>query len=223
MAGTMESLKLEETSACAREAVREEIVLPVLAREGGTVVEVLRDTGSGFSLHFYEDVDAYRASLKSGEHASPKRNAQTEKAQHGLWLFGPERVENPAAVYRALSDSLELGAAYRISTATMAGDDPRGVAFDALGFDALPAARLVTSPVPVFEDTLRKQLRVRGDAVDMEGAVVGRLCAAANTPCAAVKCISDFAKAGDRETLHRNLKQASGALSAVLCERLGIQ
>ena len=115
MSDTMESYTPEETTECAREAVREEIVLPSLVNHSGPIAEVHRNGKADFKIRFYEDNEAYRRTLRTSESLGKQATPEGE-ARFGLWLFGPERVENPAAVYRALSDSLEDGATILIAS-----------------------------------------------------------------------------------------------------------
>jgi Flp pilus assembly protein TadD len=112
------SFKPEETMECAREAVREQIVFPVLARAEGGVVEVNRRSVDDFYLQHFLDVDEYRSALLQPD---PKKKAPCDgdSAQNpafGLWLFGPERAENPAGIYRCLAESLADGATVMIAS-----------------------------------------------------------------------------------------------------------
>jgi nucleoside phosphorylase len=130
----------------------------------------------------------------------------------------PERIVN-AGIAGALVDTLRIGQIYCVSAATdwpEATDRP--IACDTAPFDDLEAVRLVTCNAPVFDDALRRTLSSFGELVDMEGAATARVCEESGIPCAALKCVSDFAAKGDRQTLHRNLRSAASALALRLVQ-----
>jgi adenosylhomocysteine nucleosidase len=84
----------------------------------------------------------------------------------------------------------------------------------------LPAARLVTCDIPVFDLDRRRALSSRGDLVDMEGAAIARVAAMFGTPWAMIKGISDAAGPLDRGTLISNLKMVSQKIGAYLWTQL---
>jgi adenosylhomocysteine nucleosidase len=84
----------------------------------------------------------------------------------------------------------------------------------------LPAARLVTCDIPVFEAQRRQTLAGIGDLVDMEGAAIARVAALFDTPWAMVKGVSDAAGPTDRDTLFGNLKMVSQRIGDYLREHL---
>jgi nucleoside phosphorylase len=137
-----------------------------------------------------------------------------------LERFSPECIIN-AGIAGALSDKLEVGCVYRVSSAVDWPSLPDvSISFSERRFESLRPAGLVTVDEPVFDDELRLKLSVFGELVDMEGAVIAEAAAAANIECVGIKCISDFAKDGDRNTLHANLHRASTAIAEVMLEKI---
>jgi len=110
MSEPTELYKREDATECAREAVREQIVLPILARVSGRIVEVERRSAIESALVFHEDIHAYRRALTSPSDGADAQQVPSEKAAAGVWLFGAERVENPTVIYRRLAESLADGA-----------------------------------------------------------------------------------------------------------------
>lgn len=110
MFDTKELFKPEDTTECAREAVREQIVLPILGRVVGPIVEVSRMSAIAIRLENFENFDAYRRALTNSREGVNALAVSEKNAAAGLWLFGPERVESPTAVYRRLAEALVEGA-----------------------------------------------------------------------------------------------------------------
>ncbi len=108
------SFKPEDTTESAREAIREQVVSPLLADCPGPITEVVRLSAVQTVLETYADAGAYRQALLDSERRKPLDTS--ESAALGLWLFGPERTENPTAVYRSLSESLAPGATVLIAS-----------------------------------------------------------------------------------------------------------
>lgn len=128
-----------------------------------------------------------------------------------------------AGIAGGLSSEAEVGGLYRVTAAV---DWPSDAAVAPSqtnpAFDDLPAATLVTSDKPVFDDELRARLATRGDIVDMEGSVVIGVCASRGVPCTLIKGISDTAKPGERDTLRANITRVSTQIAEALVTRLGI-
>lgn len=85
----------------------------------------------------------------------------------------------------------------------------------------LPAARLATVAVPVYEDDRRARLTECADIVDMEGFAVAETCAGRGVPCVLIKGVSDRADGNGRKDIRRNLGAVSAAVAGVVCEGLG--
>ncbi len=134
--------------------------------------------------------------------------------------FSPKCLIN-AGIAGALSDALEIGRVFRVSSSVdwpSMIDAP--IEWSSRGFGDLPCARLVTVGEPVFDSSFRNELIPLGDMVDMEGAAAAAVARASNIECIGVKCISDFAKDGDRDTLHANLHRASEMIAETLIDRI---
>jgi 4-hydroxybenzoate polyprenyltransferase len=84
----------------------------------------------------------------------------------------------------------------------------------------LPTAGLVTCERPVFDDNRKKNLARRGDVVDMEGAVVARVCARYGVPCTIFKGITDTAGDDARQALHQNIETVSVKVAQLLRQEL---
>lgn len=84
----------------------------------------------------------------------------------------------------------------------------------------LPLIRLATEEKPVFDGELRAQLAETADLVDMEGGVLAVACWEFDIPFTALKCVSDRAGEGDRETLFRNIDRLSVKIADFLFNRL---
>ena len=148
------------------------------------------------------------------------KSAAADGTSEFVEQYRPSVVVN-AGIAGALDDSLTLGAVYRVSTVAdrdTPADPP--LVWQEDGVLDLPAARLVTSAVPVFSAEIRAALRLLGEMVDMEGVAVGRVCAEHGVSIVGLKCISDFAGDGDRVALRANLARAAATLSEVLMLRL---
>ncbi len=122
-------------------------------------------------------------------------------------------------------DGLRPGAVLRVDHAVEEHPGRFGMAEQPVPCDdrwwtQLPTASLVTCQRPVFDDERRKALAVRGDLVDMEGAVVARVCARYGVPCTIFKGITDTAGDTDRETLHRNIETVSQKVAQLLRQEL---
>ena len=144
---------------------------------------------------------------------------------HLLAVHSPWMVVN-AGVCGALSDAHAVGDLVRISEARLcldicaAGKPEAHVlgAAPASLWPKLPAARLVSSPVPVFDPTLRARFAALGDCVDQEGAAVAATCEARGVPCHLLKGVSDLADDGGRDTLVQNLDSVSARVATLLLE-----
>jgi tetratricopeptide (TPR) repeat protein len=123
----MESFKLEDTTESAREAIREQIILPILKDHPGRIAEVVRLSPMETAIRTYDTEDSYRRALLGSDCEVDLDSG--EKAASGIWLFGPERAENPAAIYRRLSESLGDGSTVIIASEvpwpgkTLCGDE----------------------------------------------------------------------------------------------------
>ncbi len=84
----------------------------------------------------------------------------------------------------------------------------------------LPAARLVTTDEPVFDPDRREAFGRLGQVVDMEGAAIARAAELYGVPWDMIKGVSDLAGPVERETLRRNLCDASDALARRVWEEL---
>lgn len=136
--------------------------------------------------------------------------------------FSPSRIIN-VGIAGALLDTLCEGGVYRVSSAVDWPDrEHRPIPCAATGVEDLPSVRLVTSDTPVFDDETRRVLQKAGDAVDMEGAVIADVCHSSGVECVEIKCISDFARNGEREQLLKNLDKSSRRAATVLAERLAM-
>jgi adenosylhomocysteine nucleosidase len=137
-----------------------------------------------------------------------------------LARYAPSAVIN-MGIAGALNTDIELGALFRITSAV---DWPDGTDHPwpctAGRFDDLAPARLVTSARPVFNPETRAALAQHGDLVDMEGASVARASAQGGVPLTAIKCVSDYAGDGDRETLRANLEAMSQKMARLIFSRL---
>lgn len=100
------------------------------------------------------------------------------------------------------------------------GKAPRPLLSDGRADWDLPAARLVTCDIPVFDAQRRQTLAGMGDLVDMEGAAIARVAALFDTPWAMLKGVSDTAGPTDRDTLYGNLKMVSQRIGDYLWEHL---
>ncbi len=120
-----------------------------------------------------------------------------------------------------LSDSAVVGKIYRVRQVVdwpHAANTPIRLAADR--FEELPARDLVSSDEPVFDDGLRKTLAGFGEMVDMEGSAIAAVAGRAGIQCTSIKAISDQAKHGHKETLRKNLRQASEKLSRLVAQNL---
>jgi adenosylhomocysteine nucleosidase len=100
------------------------------------------------------------------------------------------------------------------------GKNPQPLLSDGRTDWDLPAARLVTCDVPVFDSHRRDALAEKGDLVDMEGAAIARVAAVFETPWTMIKGISDSAGPTDRDVLMGNLKMVSQKIGDYLHEHL---
>ncbi len=137
----------------------------------------------------------------------------------------PAAVLN-AGIAGALHSRLTIGDILRVEAVSEAADHAVPAA-DYLTLDAqslawlppdLGGARLVSRASPLFDTAVRDRLAATADLVDMEGARIARLCAAAGVPCALFKAVSDHAD--DRATLLRNLEHSARRLAAALAPGL---
>ena len=100
------------------------------------------------------------------------------------------------------------------------GKSPQPLISDGQSDWDLPAARLVTCDIPVFDSDRRRALSGRGDLVDMEGAAIARVAAMFGTPWTMIKGVSDAAGPLDRGTLISNLKMVSQKIGTYLWTHL---
>ena len=140
--------------------------------------------------------------------------------------YGCDRVVH-TGICGALAerDGLRPGAVLRVERAVEEhpgrfGMPEKPVSCDDRWWTQLPTASLVTCQRPVFDDRRRKVLADRGDLVDMEGAVVARVCARYGVPCTIFKGITDTAGDADRKTLHRNIEAVSQQVAQLLRKEL---
>ena len=150
------------------------------------------------------------------------KRAALSGARTMLDKHNPTEVIN-LGIAGALKPGLEIGRLYRVHEAV---DWPGGLEAPercAPGrFGDLPSARLVTSTDPVFSDDESRKLRPFGDLVDMEGAVIARVCREKGISLTALKCVSDFARDGDRETLRQNIDRLSQRLADLVIGKMGL-
>jgi adenosylhomocysteine nucleosidase len=84
----------------------------------------------------------------------------------------------------------------------------------------LPPARLVTSDEPVFDPDGREAFGQLGQVVDMEGAAIARTAELYGVPWDMIKGVSDLAGPVERETLRRNLFEASDTIARRVWQEL---
>lgn len=204
------SFKPEETMECAREAVREQIVFPILERAEGGVVEVNRRSVDDFYLQLFSDVDEYRHSLLEPD-SEPKALPDIDSARNpafGLWLFGPERAENPAAVYRCLAESLADGATVMIAS-------------------EVPWPGKILGPEEIAEYTAEETSAsmIRAGFVDIDRLVEGpffRIWKATKSGGSAHSSLilaEEFLSKGDFESAERELETITGQMESALIVR----
>ncbi|MCP4601871.1 MAG: hypothetical protein GY847_15385 [Proteobacteria bacterium] len=103
----MNPLTPEDALECARQALREHVVLPIAKETPGQVVEVCIDeVQSVFCKRYQNGTDYTEAKVDVETKKESENDALKESAHLVLWLFGPERVPEPPQVYRLLSRNL---------------------------------------------------------------------------------------------------------------------
>ncbi|MCP4679853.1 MAG: hypothetical protein GY854_31045 [Deltaproteobacteria bacterium] len=94
--------KPDEILEGARGALREYVAQPIFKDLNGPIVEVQNSAAHSISLTYYASNADYLTDDPSGD----TEDSSKEPAGMALWLFGPERVTDPAAIYRLLYDNL---------------------------------------------------------------------------------------------------------------------
>lgn len=109
-----------------------------------------------------------------------------------------------AGVCGALSNRLKRGGVYRVS---MVSTERLNAAVQVgVGFGL---KRLVTVEEPVFETERRRQLRMYGELVDMEGYAVARACEEHNIPCIMIKGVTDFGDGNGKSDIQEHIDPVS--------------
>lgn len=132
-----------------------------------------------------------------------------------------KRIIN-AGICGALTDrtKAKIGMVFRIAQASVVEPGPEniGQSVDCAAdmWANLPIARLVTNEHPVFDPQKREALAKVADLVDMEGAVIARICETNGIPCSMIKGVSDFADRGERQALYENLPAVSERIARLL-------
>ena len=132
-----------------------------------------------------------------------------------------------AAVYSvgicgSLTDKLPSGSLIRVSAVVDGDEVLAGRSAEELAcvsedrWAELPAARLASVAVPVFEAGRRQTLSARADVVDMEARAVAEVCRRHGVPIFALKGVTDLADGAGKLDIVRNLRRVSAALADVV-------
>jgi len=81
-------------------------------------------------------------------------------------------------------------------------------------------SKLITSPIPIHDHTLRDHLAKEWDLVDMEGYGIAKSAHHLGKKCRMWKIISDFASPGGRELIRRNMARSSELLAEKIHEAI---
>ncbi|MBI5700781.1 hypothetical protein HZC34_02895 [Candidatus Saganbacteria bacterium] len=125
-----------------------------------------------------------------------------------------------AGIAGALNNNFNIGHVASVSKVVNRISNSYYIPCGADLWTALPAAVLVTSPEPVFDDTARIELSKIADIVDMEFAEIARVCRDHKIKFSAIKAISDLAGGGDRARLYKNIDRLSDIIGELLYLRL---
>ncbi len=140
--------------------------------------------------------------------------------QHLITTHRADHIIN-AGVCGAVADDIAPGEVFCV-THSMEGDvlirNATTVTYpsDCLGFEDLPAARLITGDKPICNLEKRSRCAELGELVDMEGAAVAKTCNLAGIRVNLIKVVSDFADESTEVDIKQNLPEACARLSGVL-------
>lgn len=111
MSSTMEPYKHERAVAFSRDALRESVILPLVQKTSGGIVEVCPTMrGEEPAFKRFDDADEYMRFFQDDEEVAPDETGLGNRdIQLGIWLFGPEREESPSRTYRMVSETLSPG------------------------------------------------------------------------------------------------------------------
>jgi len=111
MSATKSPMKPNEALECARAVLKENIILPLVKNNKGGILEAHCVRDGQIEYRYHRTSDDYLANIGQTTGTVLRQGEIPDNLDIGLalWLFGPERVETPSVVYRALSQLVSIG------------------------------------------------------------------------------------------------------------------
>ena len=121
MSSVTVSSKPDHGAASFRDALRDSVIFPFVRQISGTIAEVIPQNGNAFEIHRFNDAEAYETYFEqsvSHDATGGESVTNAENTALSVWLFGPERIDEPSKVYRALSEATSPGGTIIVASET---------------------------------------------------------------------------------------------------------